>query len=118
MCGQLERGEGTGTPHIQFYLNFKNETRLAALKKHCKWAHFQPVRRDNGADVYCMKEDTRVEGPWSYGTRPVKRDVKTDWKEVWEKAKNGRLEEVPEDIRVKHYMSLKRIEKDYVQVRG
>ena len=118
VCGQLERGEDTGTPHIQFYLNFKNETRMAALKKHCKWAHFTPVRRDNGAAEYAMKEETRVDGPWEFGTRPVKRDSKEDWQRVFKLAKEGKMDEIPADIKVRHYGNLKRIEKDHVQVRG
>lgn len=31
---------------------------------------------------------------------------------MWEKARQGKLEEIPADIRVKHYCQLKRIEKD------
>jgi hypothetical protein len=32
--GQLERG-ANGTVHIQYFLNFKQPVRMAALKKHC-----------------------------------------------------------------------------------
>ena len=27
---------------------------------------------NNGADDYCNKEETRVEGPWSFGQRPAR----------------------------------------------
>lgn len=40
------------------------------------------VKINNGADNYCMKEDTRLEGPFEYGIKPVKRNSKTDWEEV------------------------------------
>jgi len=51
---------------------------MSVLQKLAK-GHFEPVKVNNGADDYCMKEDTRVEGPWEFGTRPVKRNSKTDW---------------------------------------
>jgi len=64
VCGQLEKG-AEGTAHIQFFINVKKPgQRISALKKICNKAHFEQVRVNNGADNYCMKEDTRVEGPW------------------------------------------------------
>lgn len=84
--GQLEKGE-EGTVHIQFYLNFKKPgITIAGLKKHCPLAHFEQVRVNNGADKYCMKEDTRLEGPYEFGVKPVERNSKTDWEEVKQKA--------------------------------
>ena len=76
--GQVEKGK-EGTVHIQFFLNFANPVRIAALKKFCSKAHFEVVKQDNGASRYAMKEDTRVEGPWEFGTCPVRRNNKTDW---------------------------------------
>lgn len=54
--------------------------RLSFLKKHCPKSHFELVKFNNGADTYCNKEDTRVEGPWSFGIKPAKRNVKGDLK--------------------------------------
>lgn len=70
VCGQLEKGEN-GTVHIQYFLNFKNSVRITALKKHCSQSHFEVVKINNGAHDYCMKEDTRVEGPYEFGMKPV-----------------------------------------------
>ena len=53
-----------------------------------------------------MKEDTRLEGPFEFGVKPVKRNSKVDWEEVKQKAKEGRLDEIPADIYVKHYGNL------------
>jgi len=75
--GQLEKGL-EGTVHVQFYLNFAEPVRLAALKKHCPRAHFQVVGKDNGASSYCLKEQTRIEGPWEHGIKPAQRNVKGD----------------------------------------
>jgi len=74
--GQLEKGE-EGTPHVQFFLNYKKPgKRLAALKKHDPQAHFEPVGIDNGASDYCLKEATRLEGPWEFGLKPARKNVK------------------------------------------
>lgn len=113
VVGQLEQG-AEGTPHIQYYLNFSTPKKLTALKKHCGHSHFSVVKMDNGAEKYCMKEDTRLEGPWSFGVKPVQRNSKTDWQEVWDNAKKGALEEIPKDILVKHYHGIKSIAKDHI----
>ncbi len=79
MCGQLEKGK-EGTVHLQFALSFpKPGKRLSALKKICRKSHFEPVVVDNGVDAYCMKEETRVEGPWEFGIKPCNRNSKVDW---------------------------------------
>ena len=41
------------------------------MKKICKYTHWEPVKKDNGAADYCMKEETRLEGPWIFGERPL-----------------------------------------------
>jgi len=106
VCGQLEKGK-EGTVHIQFYLNFAKSQRLAALKKHCKSAHFEIVRRDNGASPYCMKEDTRLDGPWEFGIKPVKRDSAVDWQQVKDHAIAGDLDKIDPSVYVQHYHNLK-----------
>lgn len=70
VCGQLEKGE-EGTLHLQFFVNFKNPQRCAALKKIDNKIHIEVVKINNGAHDYCMKEDTRVDGPWEFGVKPV-----------------------------------------------
>lgn len=70
--GQLEKGE-EGTVHLQYFVNFssKDQKRITAMKKICKYTHWEPVKKDNGAADYCMKEETRLEGPWTFGERPL-----------------------------------------------
>lgn len=76
--GQLEKGE-EGTPHIQFFLNYpKPGKRLTALKAYDPKAHFEPVKFDNGASDYCLKEATRLDGPWEFGIKPARRNIKGD----------------------------------------
>lgn len=78
VCGQLEKGE-EGTVHTQAFVNFKDPQRISVLQKLAPKGHFEKVKVNNGADDYCLKEDTRVEGPWELGNKPVKRNSKVDW---------------------------------------
>lgn len=82
--GQLEKGKD-GTVHLQYFVNLsdKNKKRVTQMKKLCAYTHWEPVRRDNGASSYAMKEDTRVEGPWEFGEKPLCRNKKADWDKVW-----------------------------------
>ncbi len=61
-------------------MNFKNACRPSVFKKFDKKIHFEKVVRthDVAAD-YCMKEETRLEGPFEFGIRPVRRCSKVDW---------------------------------------
>lgn len=81
LIGQLERGEND-TPHLQFALNMAEPCRQTKFKKQDKRLHIELVKRDNGIFDYCSKVDTRVAGPWEYGTRPIRANTKTDWDEV------------------------------------
>jgi len=59
-------------------VQFKTPKRIGGLKEYCNKAHFQGVRLNRGADSYCNKEETRLEGPWSYGIRPAQLNKKGD----------------------------------------
>lgn len=104
-CGQLEKGE-QGTLHLQFFQNYSKPVRAAHIKKKDMRLHIEAVKINNGADDYCMKEDTRVDGPWQFGVRPVKRNSKADWDRVYQLAKEGNFDAIPSDIKVKHYCNL------------
>lgn len=77
VTGQYEKGEN-GTEHVQFFLHFTKQKRLTWLKGHDPRAHFEPVKKDNGAAEYCNKEATRIAGPWTFGIRPARRDKAGD----------------------------------------
>lgn len=78
LVGQLESGE-SGTPHFQMFIAFKNPIRCSKIKKMDNRLHIDIVKRNNGADDYCMKEDTRLEGPIEFGEKPIRRNNKQDW---------------------------------------
>ena len=69
MCGQVEKGE-SGTIHLQFFLHFKESVWFSTLKKLHSKVHFVQVKQNNGADTYCMKEESRLDGPYEFGENP------------------------------------------------
>jgi hypothetical protein len=79
MVVQLERGE-SGTPHLQGFCIFKRKLRITQLKKlphGAKYFHWEKRRgtREQARD-YCMKEDTREDGPVEIGEMPVSEQGK------------------------------------------
>lgn len=86
---QKEEGEN-GTPHFQGYVEFTRPTRLGALKKILPQAHWEPRRGTREeARNYCMKEDSRKDGPWEYGQFETSQGKRNDLEEVQEKIKSG-----------------------------
>lgn len=79
MRAQIEKGEN-GTPHIQAHLSFTDARTFASLKKRLpKGAHIEVARNPVASWDYCGKEDTRVEGPITFGEAPKPRkNVKGD----------------------------------------
>lgn len=71
LTGQLERGE-SGTKHFQFFMKFPSRVSLSALMKLQSGVHYKECD-DNVAECikYVTKEETRVDGPWEYGTKPA-----------------------------------------------
>lgn len=70
--GQIEAGQ-EDTVHIQAYISLEKPDRLSAMKRMDPRAHFEPVKFDNGASEYCMKTETRLEGPIELGEKPLLR---------------------------------------------
>lgn len=48
------------------------------------------------------------------GQLPFHSNSRTDWAMVWESAKRGRVDDIPADIRTKHYRTIKSIQKDHL----
>ena len=69
---QKERGEETGTEHFQGYVQFRSNKRFAACRALCPRAVWN-VRQGTHTQArdYCMKEDTRIDGPWEHGVQPA-----------------------------------------------
>lgn len=63
-----------------------------------------------------MKEETRVDGPWEFGERPIRRNVKEDWDSVLQAAKAGKFDEIPSEIYIRHYNAITKIARDNMQL--
>lgn len=86
---QLERGK-EGTPHFQGVVVFKSQVVLKSVKKLMPRAHLEPCRDLRSSLIYCEKEDTRVDGPWSHGQEPA-QGARTDLVELCESISSGEV---------------------------
>lgn len=76
-CFQLEIGDNK-TIHYQGFLKLKINQRLSYVKKLLPRAHWEPVKAVAACRNYCMKEETRMEGPWELGEWTGKKGTRTD----------------------------------------
>lgn len=125
----LERGE-SGTAHIQAYVYFHNTTTFNGLKKGLSKCHIEVARTGPEYNrYYCMKgeqshdewNEFKNEGPnWGlnavyeeFGEFPEYSDAKkrceksrekrkADWDAYYEAAKEGRMDDIPKGIYIKH----------------
>lgn len=70
---QKEKCPETGQVHFQGFLMLKSPARLAGIKKllQANSAHLEKAKgTPTEAWEYCKKEESRVEGPWTFGTPP------------------------------------------------
>lgn len=116
--GQQEIGEG-GYHHWQVVCYLERKSRMSAVKKlFCNEAHCEHTRSE-AALGYVWKEETAVEfTQFEYGEAPKKRNDKQDWETMFELAKRGMIDEIPADVRIRCYSTLRKIEKDYMKPEG
>lgn len=72
ITGQLEQGE-SGTLHLQFVVHFHVKKTLHFFKKWNKQIHAETTKSCVASKKYVQKEDTRIDGPWSFGIEPKAR---------------------------------------------
>lgn len=107
----------SGTPHLQGYIVFEKNQRLSAVKKILERAHWEPSRGSSSQAADYCKKDGKFE---EFGTLPKSAGEaggeaqRERYKRAWEAAKGGDMDAVPEDIRIRHYRTLKEIRKDYM----
>ena len=93
---QLEKGE-QGTTHIQGYMEMTTPTRLASMKEWLPSAHFEPRRgTPQQARDYCMKVESRQEGPWERGVFGGRQGKRSDLDGAVATLKEGGLAAVAE----------------------
>lgn len=116
VVGQLEAGNDTERAHIHAYANWPFKMGFTRLKRLYPSINLREVKIDNGVREYCMKEETRVAGPWEFGKIPLLRNSKTDWALVKQAAIAGDFNSIPDSIYVRNYSTLQRIYKDNCKV--
>ena len=118
--GQQERGE-RGFLHWQVLAVFGKPVSLKKAKTYfCHQSHLEPSR-SSAADLYVWKKETAIEETqFEVGEKKFQRNSRTDWAKVKEAAVSGRMNDIPDDIFVRHYSTLKKIHTDFARptVRG
>lgn len=107
-----ETGEN-GTPHLQGFIVFSSNKRLAAVRRLIPRAHWEVARgTSEQAAEYCKKDGDFFEN----GDCPVNGGARerTRWDEVRTNAVAGRLDLIPDDVFVRNYFALRGIMKDYM----
>lgn len=90
-----------GTPHLQGYLQYPQPKSLAQMKKILTRAHLEPTkgRPDQAAD-YCKKDgDYFEDGTCPLAPQQKGAKEKRRWDEIRIAAEEGRIEDIPDDIR-------------------
>lgn len=112
---QRERGE-QGTEHFQGYLELRKPARMSAMRKLIPGAHFE-VRRGtrDQAREYCLKQDTRIDGPFEFGDWTCEPGKRTDLLEIKRMVDGG---QDPKAIWDEHFGSMLRYHKSVDVYRG
>lgn len=80
---QLEECPESKLPHFQGYIQFKQGVLFVKVKELHKTAHWEPRWGSHEeARDYCMKEESRLDGPWEAGEEKNDQGKRTDIDEV------------------------------------
>lgn len=89
---QAEMAPTTGKLHLQGYAELTSPFKMPGFKKllgsaaHCEAARGTPQQCKD----YCTKTETRVSGPWEWGTMSKGQGARTDLEALVEMAKEGK----------------------------
>lgn len=114
----------SGTRHLQGWISFASGKTLSAVIKLLPGCHVETMLGQCAQSVvYCSKDGNYT----TRGTVPASKRKQADaagkaggaaeklrWKEALEAAQDGRLEDVPADIRFRYYSTVKRIKADHL----
>lgn len=112
-----ETAPDTGTPHLQGYVVFKANKRLSTVKKLHGSCHWEIARGSTEQNfIYTTKDGIYTET----GTKPIPKSIlgkreKERWATAFDLAKQGNLDEIDGDIRLRCYRTLKEIKKDHMK---
>lgn len=122
---QLEKGEKTSYYHIQMYLELVKPQRLSWVKNYIGTSKCHVEERmgtREQARAYCMKEDTRVCGPFEFGEWVRGgQGTRTDLQDACRLVKEGGVKKVIEELPgmfVKYHRGLSLLEAEYTRPKG
>lgn len=110
--GQHERGTSSGYEHWQILVAFSKQITLNQCKGYFTNTAHCELSRSSAANDYVWKEESRIGEQFVYGKLPISRARKPDWDAIFESAKEGDMDAIPSDIKIRHYSALKRIRVD------
>lgn len=116
--GQRERGDETGYVHWQVLVVLRRKGSLSTVKSIFGQTTHGELTRSSAANEYVWKEDTRIGDQFELGRLPFKRNEPKDWDQIWELAKSGTIDEIPADVRIQHYRTLRTIKADFAVPRA
>ncbi len=90
---QLELCPTTGREHLQLYVRFGATKRMTWVQKLYK-GHWEAVRSPKHKRAYCMKEDSRIAGPWEIGDWSVTPTQGSKFHEILSLIKDGNPERI------------------------
>jgi len=119
-----ERAPGTGTPHIQGYVVWREGRTESAVRRSLPGCHITIARGSHTQnDQYCRKTRTGdgdansiVYSRGDLPADPAQRGAaeKDRWENTWDLAKSGRIDDIDPDIRLRYYSTIRRIERDFM----
>jgi len=116
--GQLELGE-SGFLHWQVITAVAQRCRRRTIKGLFGSSVHAELSKSDLASAYVWKEQTRVAGTqFELGSKPFKRNSKTDWDAVWTSAVSRDLMAIPAHTRILCFRSLLSIASYYDQPIG
>lgn len=113
--GQLEIGSETGYRHWQLVVCFELKCRLRKVKEIFGDEIHAELSRSPAANLYVWKEDTAVaQTRFQLGTFPLSKANKDDWEQIWQAAKEGHLDAIPPDVRLRYFGAILRVHQQYL----
>lgn len=113
-----EKGEEKETPHLQGYIYFVNQKSMRKVLSLFKDWHPHLETQQGSieeAATYCKKDGNffeQGEMPAEKGQGGGQKEIER-WKLALEAAKEGRIDDIPPDIFLRHYNVIKAIKRDY-----
>lgn len=110
---QLEQCPRTGNPHYQCYVKLKKKHRAKELCKilnrmSLRGATVSPASDTLSLESYCMKKETRLEGPWSNKPIYLGEDlIKESQMYTWQKEILDLINKKPDDRKITWYYDQK-----------